>query len=404
LKEDVAFDEQTKGEESEYWHAKSLEIACTFLPSDCPLLNHILLSYQKHHSPSQQTIKEDQENEQDLKIVKPLKGIENTKHKPIIRRIDADNVLLTPPDFSPAVTITNKMILSYQSFLTYGSQSMYQGNNKSNILDYSSNKDKSRNTGTTRHRSVSPNVVGESESFRSANSRSAIPDSNDKEASHQHNSVNSGYSRKKSSIGGPKSEKVSRARNSHVQYERQINSALLAEDFDVEDHIKPKTGKKKNSIKDSLLMDSMIENQHSTSYKEITNDDSLHNGMIGHDFSKINRTEDMGLNSFIQCEKKKQAKDKKLLGKLVDNKPSSNSKRIRPKSFKGIRSSHAKVNTMSNLDQNKSFKGKKVTNYLSNNMQGNRLRSKQSNRKKTTVLGARPSSGKDLRNPNSFHR
>ena len=38
--------------ESEFWHAKSLEIACTFLPSECPLLNHILLSYQKHHDPS----------------------------------------------------------------------------------------------------------------------------------------------------------------------------------------------------------------------------------------------------------------------------------------------------------------------------------------------------------------
>ena len=38
--------------ESEFWHAKALEIACTFLPSECPLLNHVLLSYQKHHDPS----------------------------------------------------------------------------------------------------------------------------------------------------------------------------------------------------------------------------------------------------------------------------------------------------------------------------------------------------------------
>lgn len=38
--------------ESECWHAKALEIACTFLPSECPLLNHVLLSYQKHHDPS----------------------------------------------------------------------------------------------------------------------------------------------------------------------------------------------------------------------------------------------------------------------------------------------------------------------------------------------------------------
>ena len=47
-----SFDIGFKTKESEYWHAKSLEIACTFLPSDCPLLNHVLLSYQKHHAPS----------------------------------------------------------------------------------------------------------------------------------------------------------------------------------------------------------------------------------------------------------------------------------------------------------------------------------------------------------------
>jgi hypothetical protein len=46
-------------EESEYWHVKALELACSFLPSECPLLNHVLLSYQKHHDPSQQPINED---------------------------------------------------------------------------------------------------------------------------------------------------------------------------------------------------------------------------------------------------------------------------------------------------------------------------------------------------------
>lgn len=49
LKPDVKRDREL---ESEYWHAKALEIACTFLPSECPLLNHVLLSYQKHHDPS----------------------------------------------------------------------------------------------------------------------------------------------------------------------------------------------------------------------------------------------------------------------------------------------------------------------------------------------------------------
>ena len=33
-------------------HVKALEIATAFLPSECPLLNHIILSYQKHHDPT----------------------------------------------------------------------------------------------------------------------------------------------------------------------------------------------------------------------------------------------------------------------------------------------------------------------------------------------------------------
>jgi hypothetical protein len=53
------FDVAMRTKESEYWHAKSLEIACCFLPSDCPLLNHVLLSYQKHHAPSSVSIVSD---------------------------------------------------------------------------------------------------------------------------------------------------------------------------------------------------------------------------------------------------------------------------------------------------------------------------------------------------------
>lgn len=47
--------------EQEYWHVKALDIACAFLPSECPLFNHILLSYQKHHDPTMQPIEEDKE-------------------------------------------------------------------------------------------------------------------------------------------------------------------------------------------------------------------------------------------------------------------------------------------------------------------------------------------------------
>lgn len=37
---------------SEYWHGKAVEIAISFLPSESPLVSHILMSYEKHHSPS----------------------------------------------------------------------------------------------------------------------------------------------------------------------------------------------------------------------------------------------------------------------------------------------------------------------------------------------------------------
>ena len=41
MKEDPSFDAIEKQKESEFWHANSLEIACSFLPGECPLLNHI---------------------------------------------------------------------------------------------------------------------------------------------------------------------------------------------------------------------------------------------------------------------------------------------------------------------------------------------------------------------------
>lgn len=73
--------------ESEYWHAKSLEIACTFLPSECPLLKHILLSYQKHHDPSNHAIKENEAASDTISVLRPIAGVENSKFNPIIRMI-----------------------------------------------------------------------------------------------------------------------------------------------------------------------------------------------------------------------------------------------------------------------------------------------------------------------------
>lgn len=63
--------------ESEFWHGKAIEIACGFLPSESPLVTHILQSYQKHHAPVAQTIPEDDEaTNNELKVVRPALGIE----------------------------------------------------------------------------------------------------------------------------------------------------------------------------------------------------------------------------------------------------------------------------------------------------------------------------------------
>ena len=92
------------------WHTKSLEIACSFLPSDCPLLNHVLLSYQKHHAPSQASIGEDQIQEEGLVMIKPVKGIENCKFRPIIRSLSHVNLNLPLSLIKPASAIISKMI------------------------------------------------------------------------------------------------------------------------------------------------------------------------------------------------------------------------------------------------------------------------------------------------------
>ena len=82
------FNIESRQKESEFWHSKSLEIAVRFLPSDCPLLNHVLLSYNKHHAPSGARIPEGgQDAEQSLRIIKPLQGIDIAKFQPIIKNV-----------------------------------------------------------------------------------------------------------------------------------------------------------------------------------------------------------------------------------------------------------------------------------------------------------------------------
>ena len=119
LAEDPTYKQEEKEPESEYWHSKSLEIACKFLPSDCPLVNHIILSYQKHHSPASQPIQENQESEDKLDVVKASKGIDSAKFQPIIRRLNHLNIAITPLSISPACKMTSKLVTSYQSQISW---------------------------------------------------------------------------------------------------------------------------------------------------------------------------------------------------------------------------------------------------------------------------------------------
>lgn len=76
-----------------------------------------MLSYQKHHSPAQQPIIEDEENEDDLECVKPLNGIESNKFQPFIRKLKGVNVLMTPCELSPAYRVTNHLLKEYKNSL-----------------------------------------------------------------------------------------------------------------------------------------------------------------------------------------------------------------------------------------------------------------------------------------------
>ena len=98
--------------ESEFWHGKALEISCTFLPSESPLVSHIYSSYKKHHAPVNETISEERPHNNEntsLKVVRPLAGIDQSKHSPMIKSNNRMNIALSPLNMSPNNYIANKM-------------------------------------------------------------------------------------------------------------------------------------------------------------------------------------------------------------------------------------------------------------------------------------------------------
>ena len=109
-KSEEGWEAKQKEVESEFWHTKSLEVACTFLPSECPLLTHIMLGYKKHHAPIQYTIKEGSEYHDDLRLIKPLKGIQSSNFNPIVRITKGPDPVVISYPLSPLSKKTSKLL------------------------------------------------------------------------------------------------------------------------------------------------------------------------------------------------------------------------------------------------------------------------------------------------------
>lgn len=62
-----------------------MELAISFLPSESPLVSHILMSYEKHHSPSNMAIPEDDSQDVKVRVVRQIHGIDSNRLQPIIR-------------------------------------------------------------------------------------------------------------------------------------------------------------------------------------------------------------------------------------------------------------------------------------------------------------------------------
>lgn len=65
--------------DSEFWHGKAVELAISFLPSESPLVSHVIMSYEKHHSPSNLAIPEDNTQDVKVRVVRQLPGIESSR-------------------------------------------------------------------------------------------------------------------------------------------------------------------------------------------------------------------------------------------------------------------------------------------------------------------------------------
>lgn len=68
------------------------------------------MSFQKHFAPVKSVIKEDEEEDDNLLVVKPLNGIENQRFHPIIKNMNDIEVAITPYQMTPLNAVTKPFI------------------------------------------------------------------------------------------------------------------------------------------------------------------------------------------------------------------------------------------------------------------------------------------------------
>ena len=90
-----------ENKDAEFWHGKAVELAVNFLPSNAPLVKHIVTSYQKHHSPWNEKIPEDTEVSDDIQLFKAQNGIFSNKYSPVVKRVKDTSIKLTILDITP---------------------------------------------------------------------------------------------------------------------------------------------------------------------------------------------------------------------------------------------------------------------------------------------------------------
>ena len=66
-----------------------------------------------------QIINEDEEEEDNLIVIKPLNGIDNQKYHPIIKNLDDIDIAITPYCITPINSMTKPFINQLKSFNEY---------------------------------------------------------------------------------------------------------------------------------------------------------------------------------------------------------------------------------------------------------------------------------------------